>query len=109
MDKYDPKLITPHPWPTPQQLPNGRWMRTFAIRLRDEPILAVTLAELSSLVTEDVVKYMDAQGCVPTLEDDVVISLDLANLVDKRDVQASIMSELDRWDDLLFPVAWRMF
>jgi hypothetical protein len=109
MAEYDARQVTPHSWPPPEQMPDGKWMRTFAIRLREDAILATTLGELSSLVTEDVVAYMDAEGVAPTLRDDVVISMDFTDPDDKRQVRAVIVSRLDGWDDLLFAVAWRMF
>src|SRR4051794_6871889 len=109
MANYDARRITPHPWPSPEQMPDGRWMRAFAIRLREEPIFTATLEEFSSLVTEDVVEYMDAEGCMPTLRDDVVISIDLTGVADKRSVRAIIVSKLKGWDVLLFPVPWRIF
>lgn len=100
------KLIARHTWPPLEQMPDGRWKRSFQIKLKEDTTGPATLAEFSSIITQDIIKYLEDDSRIWHLENDLVISL---NSDSRREITADILTVGDgNWDEYMV-AAWRMF
>jgi hypothetical protein len=107
MDAYSPESIKVHNWPAPQLMPDGKWHRTWTIRLKSNLPETIDLGASSSSITKEILDYLgEADSRLQNLGDDLALSLQLTG---PREVMASMLTrQADCSDELLF-AAWRMF
>ena len=100
------KLIARHTWPPLEQMPDGRWKRSFRIKLKEDTAGLATLEEFSSIITQDIIKYLEGDSHIGDLENDLIISL---NSDSRQEITADILTVGDgNWDEYMV-AAWRMF
>src|SRR3954469_23554177 len=108
MPHCDAKSITPHSWPTLERLDDGRWRRVWTISLEQAPTLSESLEELSTIITKDIVEYLESwarerqEPNPPGFEDDIQVTL---RVTGPRQISAALVTVGDGvWDEYIYAV-----